>query len=152
MRPDIVDEQFLTILDEAIGKANASPGGVKLDPRRMIIVWNKAKPDLTLDERVDDARDYYKWCHEQFNLKNFPKESDLFENHQFMVIPDFCLGLRSRDKLEDHPQKANKLVHDIYDLLKQKLEDYRQNGELGGRIQMGQISHEEVLNRTSPEA
>lgn len=152
LRPDIIDEQFLAIVDEALGKANAGTSGTKIDPRRLIIVWNKAEPGFTPDDHVEYAREYYGHCYKEFNLKNFPTEDDLFANKQFLVIPRMNMGLKPKDKLEDHPDKANKLVHDIFDLLRQKMEDYQKIGELGGRIKMGQISHEEVINRTSPEA
>jgi hypothetical protein len=152
LRPDIIDEQFMAIVDEALGKANAGPGAKKLDPRRLLIVWNKAEDGYTPGQLEEYVRDYYKYCLEVFNLKNFPTEHDLFQNKQFLVIPKMNMGLGPRDRLEDHPEKANKLVHAIYNLLLTKMQDYHKLDELCGRIQLGQISHEDVLKRTRPEA
>lgn len=41
----------------------------------------------------------------------------MFENEQFLVIPKMKLGLKAKEKIEDKPEKANKLVHDIFDSL-----------------------------------
>lgn len=41
-----------------------------------------------------------------------------------MVIPKLKLGLKARDKIEEHPDAANKLVHSIYDMLHDKLQEY----------------------------
>ena len=148
LRPDVVDQQFLTIVDESIAKANEGSGGIKLDPRRLLVIWNKADTsENEPDELVEFSRRYYRHCHETFKLKNFPSEEALFENEQFLVIPKMKLGLKPDEKIEDKPDKANKLVHDIWDAMQKKMEAYIQKGSLGDSIQMGQLSHEEVLER-----
>ena len=103
LRPDIIDEQFLAIVDEALGRENAGPGAKKLDPRRLLIVWNKADAGYSHDQLEQYVRLYYKHCYEQFKLKNFPTEHDLFENKQFLVIPKINMGLGPMDRLEEHP-------------------------------------------------
>ena len=87
----------------------------------MLIVWNKAEAGYTQDQLEKYVRAYYRHCHQAFSLENFPTEHDLFQNKQFLVIPKMNMGLAPDDKLEDHPEKANKLVHDIYNLLLMKM-------------------------------
>ena len=66
-RPDVIDAQFFKTIDESLALTHAKTN-LKLDKKRLILLWNKAEET----DSANDVADYYKRCHEKFELKWLP--------------------------------------------------------------------------------
>jgi hypothetical protein len=115
-RPDAIDAQFFKTIDESLALTHAKTN-LRLDKKRLFILWNKADEGDTLS----DVAEFCQKCYEKFDIKWLPSVGELLDSNQILIMPKMTLGGGRHSSIETVPDKANALVHQMYDLIFPKL-------------------------------
>ena len=143
-RPDHIDAQFFKTLDESLALTHAKTK-LRLDKKRLILLWNKADDE----DSANDVAKYYEACYSKFALKWLPTASELLASNQILLMPKMKLGGGRYDDIETVPDKANALVHKMYDMIFPKLKSVTY--ETSPSVPLQKVSHDQLIKRLNPE-